>query len=116
MSTALRTLDFRAPYLDAEPVALHLGVAVRIRSWLSVHARSLVLVGVLLTGVGLLHGIGMFHSPGIDVNDDEGTYVSQAWAAGALHQLSHYTYWYDHPPLGWLQLEAYAELTRAWTR
>lgn len=33
--------------------------------------------------------------------DDEGTYVSQALAV--LHgSLSPYTYWYDHPPLGWI--------------
>ena len=37
------------------------------------------------------------------LNDDEGTYYAQAWAV--LHgDLAHYTYWYDHPPLGWLQL------------
>jgi hypothetical protein len=37
------------------------------------------------------------------LNDDEGTYYAQAWAV--LHgDLAHYTYWYDHPPVGWLQL------------
>lgn len=35
--------------------------------------------------------------------DDEGTYLSQASAVrrGAL---APYTYWYDHPPAGWMQL------------
>jgi 4-amino-4-deoxy-L-arabinose transferase-like glycosyltransferase len=32
------------------------------------------------------------------------------------HQLSHYTYWYDHPPLGWIQIAGYAWLTGAWSR
>ncbi|MEO3856510.1 glycosyltransferase family 39 protein [Acrocarpospora sp. B8E8] len=36
-------------------------------------------------------------------NDDEGAYISQAWAV-QHGQLAHYTYWYDHPPLGWIQL------------
>ena len=39
--------------------------------------------------------------------DDEGTYVAQAWAVRIQGALSHYTYWYDHPPLGWLQLSAW---------
>ncbi|MFC5380810.1 ArnT family glycosyltransferase [Aquipuribacter nitratireducens] len=36
--------------------------------------------------------------------DDEGTYFSQAWAVQELGTLAPYTYWYDHPPVGWLQL------------
>ncbi|ELS50823.1 hypothetical protein STVIR_8253 [Streptomyces viridochromogenes Tue57] len=39
-------------------------------------------------------------------NDDEGTYLAQAWAVRTGLGLSHYTYWYDHPPLGWMQLGA----------
>ncbi|MEV6207303.1 glycosyltransferase family 39 protein [Kitasatospora sp. NPDC051914] len=37
-------------------------------------------------------------------NDDEGTYLAQAWAVQQGQGLAHYTYWYDHPPLGWLQI------------
>ncbi len=36
--------------------------------------------------------------------DDEGTYLAQAWAVREGLGLAHYTYWYDHPPLGWIQL------------
>ncbi|MET7902472.1 phospholipid carrier-dependent glycosyltransferase [Streptomyces sp. NPDC005355] len=39
-------------------------------------------------------------------NDDEGTYLAQAWAVQHGEGLAHYTYWYDHPPLGWTQLAA----------
>ncbi|MEU7625589.1 ArnT family glycosyltransferase [Streptomyces hygroscopicus] len=39
-------------------------------------------------------------------NDDEGTYLAQAWAVRHAEGLAHYTYWYDHPPLGWIQLAA----------
>ncbi|MFF3498890.1 ArnT family glycosyltransferase [Streptomyces sp. NPDC003247] len=52
--------------------------------------------------VGLLArilGIGNYPFP----NDDEGTYLAQAWAV-QHGELAHYTYWYDHPPLGWIQL------------
>ena len=37
--------------------------------------------------------------------DDEGTYTAQAYAV-ASGSLAPYTYWYDHPPLGWIQLAA----------
>lgn len=55
-----------------------------------------VVVGVAGTGVTRWPGYG----------DDEGTYVAEAWAVLHGQGLSHYTYWYDHPPLGWLQLAA----------
>jgi 4-amino-4-deoxy-L-arabinose transferase-like glycosyltransferase len=41
-------------------------------------------------------------------SDDEGTYLSQAWAVQQGTGLAHYTYWYDHPPLGWIQLAAFS--------
>lgn len=40
------------------------------------------------------------------VSDDEGTYLAQAWAIQHGHGLAPYTYWYDHPPAGWIQLAA----------
>ncbi|GGF41469.1 ArnT family glycosyltransferase [Subtercola lobariae] len=48
--------------------------------------------------------------------DDEGTYTAQAWAIDRLGSLTHYTYWYDHPPLGWIQIALYARLTNAFGR
>ena len=35
--------------------------------------------------------------------DDEGTYTAQALSLGD-GDLAPYTYWYDHPPVGWIQL------------
>src|SRR4029453_7808458 len=32
------------------------------------------------------------------------------------HTLAHYTYWYDHPPLGWLLLAAWTGLTGGLSR
>lgn len=73
-----------------------------LRRWLIVHRTSLpIVLGLLLVGVWVL-GTGIRHYPAFA--DDEGTYVAQAWAMLAHGSLSHYTYWYDHPPLGWLQL------------
>lgn len=74
----------------------------RMVRWWTRHALSIGLVVVLAVGAGFLHGFNMFLSP--DPNDDEATYVSQAWAFLENGELSHYTYWYDHPPVGWLLL------------
>lgn len=38
--------------------------------------------------------------------DDEGTYTAQAFSVLEDGELAPYTYWYDHPPLGWIQLGA----------
>jgi 4-amino-4-deoxy-L-arabinose transferase-like glycosyltransferase len=40
------------------------------------------------------------------VSDDEGTYLAQAWAVQHGIGMAPYTYWYDHPPLGWIQIAA----------
>lgn len=64
--------------------------------------KELLLLAVLLLISGVVHGYNMFHYPAYF--DDEGTYSSYAWAFLNTGQLSHYTYWYDHPPLGWLQI------------
>ena len=45
--------------------------------------------------------------------DDEGTYTAQAWAIEHWHTLAHYTYWYDHPPIGWLVIAAWTWPTQA---
>jgi hypothetical protein len=68
------------------------------------HALSLGIAAVLLIVVGVVVGTGIGRYPGF--SDDEGTYVAQAWAVRAHGTLAHYTYWYDHPPLGWLTLAA----------
>ncbi len=55
-----------------------------------------------LTVAGFLHGYNMLHFPYYE--SDEGTYTSQAWSIVRMHTLTPYTYWYDHPPLGWALL------------
>lgn len=48
--------------------------------------------------------------------EDEGTYEAQAWAIQTRGELAHYTYWYDHPPVGWIQLAFWSALTGALSR
>ncbi|WP_433794623.1 ArnT family glycosyltransferase [Actinoplanes sp. CA-252034] len=61
-----------------------------------------LLAGALTTLVLTVLGVNISGYP--MVNDDEGTYLAQAWAVANGHGLAHYTYWYDHPPLAWIQL------------
>lgn len=67
----------------------------------------------LVTGLAALtavvHARGMTNGPAFI--DDEGTYVAQAWAVQHQGTLAHYTYWYDHPPLGWMILAAWNWVT-----
>lgn len=55
---------------------------------------------LLLCYTAYLHGTNMFSFPYYE--SDEGTYTSQAWSVIKTGDLSPYTYWYDHPPMGWL--------------
>jgi Dolichyl-phosphate-mannose-protein mannosyltransferase len=80
--------------------------------WAAAHWQSLALLTVLLLGAGFVHGTGMFGWP--SRFDDEGTYVSQAWSLQHYGALSHYTYWYDHPPLGWMTIALWRELSSGW--
>jgi Dolichyl-phosphate-mannose-protein mannosyltransferase len=54
----------------------------------------------------MVHGLNIAGYPA--VGDDEGTYLAQAWAVQQGEGLAPYTYWYDHPPLGWLQIAAFS--------
>lgn len=87
----------------------------RVSDWLKRHRTSLCVMLPVLALVALTMIINFDGFPG-RVNDDEGTYVAQAWAILYRGQLAHYTYWYDHPPLGWVQIAAYAGLTDGYHR
>jgi hypothetical protein len=88
---------------DRPPAAAAHGVARRsLRAWISAHRLSLALVALLCSLTTLVQAWGMSGWPAR--YDDEGTYVAQAWALQHLGALGHYTYWYDHPPVGWFLL------------
>jgi hypothetical protein len=80
-------------------------------SWLRAHRWDVLIVAVLTVLGGIVHAVGMDRSPARF--DDEGTYTSYAWAVQHLGHLGHYTYWYAHPPLGWLQIAAWNWTTGA---
>jgi 4-amino-4-deoxy-L-arabinose transferase-like glycosyltransferase len=69
----------------------------RRRAWMPA-----VLVGLTVAGILVVHAVNMWQFP--TANDDEGTYLAQAYAVRNGWGLAHYTYWYDHPPLAWMQL------------
>ncbi|MEU6518102.1 phospholipid carrier-dependent glycosyltransferase [Streptomyces sp. NPDC046978] len=72
--------------------------AFRFRS-----SRSdLIVCGLLLAAILAVQGWNISAYP--TLSDDEGTYLAQAWAVQNGHGLAHYTYWYDHPPFGWVQI------------
>jgi len=65
--------------------------------------KNYLLVGTIFFIVlfsGVTHGINMFNYPYFE--NDEGTYLSQAWSLLAHAKLAPYTYWYDHAPGGWM--------------
>jgi hypothetical protein len=76
--------------------------AARRLVWVRAHAPSLVIVTALVAFVGAVLATGVAGFP--QFADDEGTYVAQAWSTLTQGSLGHYTYWYDHPPLGWIQM------------
>ncbi len=85
----------------------------RASAWRARLGDALWLLPPLLLGL-LVNAANLGGSP--QRIDDEGTYAAQAWSIGNLGELTHYTYWYDHPPLGWIQIAAWAGLTDAWDR
>ncbi|OIH97199.1 glycosyltransferase family 39 protein [Curtobacterium sp. MCBA15_001] len=85
-----------------------------VRAWFQVHARSLAWLLPVLAIAVAVQAWNMTGTP--QRIDDEGTYTAQAWAITNLGELTHYTYWYDHPPLGWIQIAGYTSLTGAFAR
>nr|WP_314843403.1 glycosyltransferase family 39 protein [uncultured Microbacterium sp.] len=88
--------------------------ARRAGDWLRLHGRDLLWLAPVLLISAIINFLNVAGSP--QRIDDEGTYTAQAWAVTHLGELAHYTYWYDHPPLGWLQIAGYTQLTGAFDR
>ncbi|HWU21916.1 MAG TPA: glycosyltransferase family 39 protein, partial [Nocardioides sp.] len=89
-------------------------VRSRVSAWTTRHRESLLVLSPLLLLAGVVQAWGMSRAP--EAVDDEGTYTAQAYAVEHLGRLAHYTYWYDHPPLGWLQIAGWTTLTDAFDR
>ncbi len=82
---------------------------IRVKNIILKCRPELIALTFVLIITGLAHAYNMFHYP--TYFDDEGTYIAEAWAFVTKGQLSHYTYWYDHPPLGWIQLGIWSIFT-----
>src|SRR5579863_3412542 len=87
----------------------------RLEAWVRAHRTVLLALGVPLLLVIVATAWNLQGWPG-RVDEDEGTYVAEAWSMIYEHHLAPYTYWYDHPPLGWAQLAAYIWLTDGFAR
>jgi 4-amino-4-deoxy-L-arabinose transferase-like glycosyltransferase len=85
-----------------------------VRQWVHAYGVDLAIVAVLAFVAGAVHLPGMDTAPGRF--DDEGTYTAYAWAVQNWHVLSHYTYWYAHPPVGWLQIAGWIWATDGYHR
>lgn len=69
---------------------------------------------LLLASIAVLTIVHAINITGFPINfEDEGTYVAQAWSAWTQGELAHYTYWYDHPPIGWLLIAPWLFVTQA---
>ena len=78
------------------------------------HKVAVIFISVVVLA-GLLHGHNMFKYPYFE--SDEGTYLSQAFSVKSEGELGFYTYWYDHPPLGWMTIAAGMDvLSEDWNR
>ncbi|RPE79300.1 4-amino-4-deoxy-L-arabinose transferase-like glycosyltransferase [Curtobacterium sp. PhB137] len=85
-----------------------------IGAWFRRHAASLTWLLPVVAVTVIVQAWNMSGTP--QRIDDEGTYTAQAWAIMHLGEITHYTYWYDHPPLGWIQIAGYTGLTGAFAR
>nr|MDQ6925931.1 glycosyl hydrolase family 8 [Candidatus Eremiobacteraeota bacterium] len=83
----------------------------RLRGIARISVPEPVIVAALMAVALVAQGLNMFHYPAFTFTDDEGIYLSQAWAALREGRLSPYTYVYDHAPAGWLQIAAWMGLT-----
>lgn len=77
--------------------------AIPIPTWL----EAIVVVLSLAAGF-VFHAFNMFNFPRYEL--DEGTYISNAWAV-TQGLISPYPYGYGHPPLAWMQIAAWMQLT-----
>lgn len=68
--------------------------------------RLLIAIAVMTL---FTHGVNLWGYP--KFLGDEGVYTSQAWWLIEFGKLAPYTYWYDHAPLGWLQIGLWQKLT-----
>jgi hypothetical protein len=110
----MTVIDVAAPKA-VDAAATEISRPSKLGGWFRRHRVSMAVLIPVLVIAGLASAWNLQGWPG-RVNDDEGTYVAEAWAMLVPHHLSHYTYWYDHPPLGWALVAGWAWLTHGFQR
>jgi cellulose synthase/poly-beta-1,6-N-acetylglucosamine synthase-like glycosyltransferase len=80
----------------------------------SLLSATTFIVGALIIILAIVQARGAGLSPSWFL--DEGQYVNNAWAVENWEGLSNYTYFYDHPPLGWITVAGWAFITGAFER
>jgi endo-1,4-beta-D-glucanase Y len=71
--------------------------------------KTVVFISVVLLISAVAHAVNMFHYPYYE--NDEGTYISQAWSLVKYGKIAPYTYWYDHAPAGWILIALWSLLS-----
>lgn len=84
------------------------GILARMSSWKLPTWLETMLVICIVAGSFAAHAINMFNYP--YYGQDEGTYIMYAWAV-TRGMISPYAYGYGHPPLAWIQLAGWVQLT-----
>lgn len=100
--------------IDRVPAALDDVPSAR-RPWIPRYLLNYAPLISVLVVVGAAMAWNLQGYPG-RANDDEGTYVDRAWAMLNTHHLSNYTYYWDHPFVGWATIAAWAGLTDGFSR
>ena len=78
-------------------------ITAHVSAWLE---TIIIIVGLTVSFAA--HAYNMFNFPRYEL--DEGTYMSSAWAI-MNGLITPYPYGYGHPPLAWIQIAAWVQLT-----
>jgi Dolichyl-phosphate-mannose-protein mannosyltransferase len=85
-----------------------LATLLRVSTWRIPIWLEAIMVTVGLAASFATHAINMFNYPRYEL--DEGTYMSSAWAI-LNGMITPYPYGYGHPPLAWIQIAGWVQLT-----
>src|SRR5215831_685069 len=103
-------IDIKAGTLDFPAHSERVRIARRLRigeltvpTWLEA-----ILVSAFMLGSFLAHSINLFYFPHYEL--DEGTYLMYAWAV-THGSITNYPYGYGHPPLAWIMIALWVQLT-----
>ncbi len=109
----MRNLLFKRKYQPIPKSGSGVGLATADEGEVSIVGRFLnkknLIILIILLISAIPHAYNMFRYPYYE--NDEGTYMAQAWSVVRTGKLSPYTYWYDHAPAGWILISVWTFLT-----